>query len=103
MAHHIINQNFESSLWPIHLPFVYLPFEHSENIDDQILSIQKHEQLLSAMPHDLIPSLSSYLHFAIIHKQVIEKYGRFPGRNQILSRISTEEELVYLNNDPYKF
>ena len=55
------------------------------------------------MPHDLIPSLSSYLHFAIIHKQVIEKYGRFPGRNQILSRISTEEELVYLNNDPYKF
>lgn len=103
VAHHIINQNYESSLWPIHLPFVYLPFEHSENIEDQILSVAKHEQLISNAPEDLKKSFSPFLQFAIIHKQVIEKYERFPGRNQILSRSSTEEELLYLRNDLYKF
>ena len=102
VAHHLIAQNFESSLWPIHLPFVYLPFEHSESLDYQILSVQKFEQLVSNAPEDLKPVLTPYLQFAVVHKQVIQRFGRFPGRNQILSRDSTEEEITYLREDPYK-
>jgi uncharacterized protein (DUF924 family) len=99
----IINKGFESQLWPIHLAFVYLPFEHSENLEDQLLSIQKHEELISHLPEPLKSSMKNYLSYAIIHKNVIEKFGRFPGRNQILSRESTEAELKYLKEDVYKF
>lgn len=102
IAHHIINQNFESSLWPIHLPFVYLPFEHTESLEYQELSVQKFQQMVSNAPEALKPVLSSYLQFAVIHKQVIEKFGRFPGRNQILSRLNTEEEIIYLHEDRFK-
>lgn len=66
--------------------FMYLPFEHSEEMADQKQSVA----LLGALGDD---ELTRY---AVAHREVIATYGRFPHRNAILGRISTAEEEAYL-------
>ncbi len=65
--------------------FYYLPFAHSENIADQDLSVM----LASSLGE---PHLTRAEH----HREIIRRFGRFPHRNEILSRKSTEEELLFL-------
>ncbi len=69
--------------------FLYLPFEHSENMSDQKRSVELFEKIKDDDPlgYD----------YAVRHYKVIEKYGRFPHRNKILGRENTPEEEVYLS------
>ena len=67
--------------------FVYLPFEHSERIEDQRRSVALFETLND----------ENLIKYALAHREVIEKYGRFPHRNAILGRVSTPEEEDYLS------
>lgn len=66
--------------------FFYMPFEHSEAIEDQHRAVA----LCEALGNE------TYLDYAIRHRVVIERFGRFPHRNPILGRISTPEEQEYL-------
>ncbi|GAB5471326.1 MAG: DUF924 family protein [Rhodospirillales bacterium] len=66
--------------------FLYLPFEHSEDLGDQYLSLA----LIAALPD------KELRHWAAAHLQVIERFGRFPHRNAVLGRPSTAEERAYL-------
>ncbi len=68
--------------------FVYLPFEHSENINDQRRCVELFEKMKEDDPlgHD----------YALRHLKIIEKYNRFPHRNKILNRDNTPEEEEYL-------
>jgi uncharacterized protein (DUF924 family) len=75
---------------PYHRAFVYLPYEHSESLDVQRESLRLAAQL-QAEPID-----PSYYGAALRHAQVIERFGRFPHRNAILGRTSTDEERVFL-------
>ena len=68
--------------------FVYLPFEHSEDINDQHRSVA----LFDAMKED---DATGY-EYAVKHLEVIDQYGRFPHRNKILGRMNTPEEEKYL-------
>src|SRR5216683_1798494 len=72
-------------------PFFYLPFHHSENIDDQ----RRSRALFEALPRnpDRAGSLRRYGRPYI---EVIERFGRFPHRNAILGRESTPEEIALL-------
>lgn len=65
--------------------FMYLPLMHSENADDQELSVAK-AATLGGEPH----------RFALHHRDLIGRFGRFPHRNELLGRASTEEELQFL-------
>lgn len=103
ISRHIISKGFESDLWPIHLLFAYLPFEHSENLQDQVLSVEKFKELVNKVPDQLKIEFNLHLMYAEIHKKVIQRFGRFPGRNYFMGRESTEEEKLYLIQDPYKF
>jgi len=67
--------------------FSYLPFEHSENIDDQEQSVRLFSDLGDA----------NYLDFAQRHRDVVRTFGRFPHRNAFVGRQSTEAELDYLS------
>ncbi|PDT42984.1 MULTISPECIES: DUF924 family protein [Sinorhizobium] len=67
-------------------PFFYMPFEHSENLTDQTMSVK----LFTALGDP------GYLDYAIRHREVIERFGRFPHRNAILGRTSTPAEEEYL-------
>ncbi len=65
-----------------------MPFMHSENIDDQALSLKLFDQ----------PGLEDNLRFARHHYGIVERFGRFPHRNKILGRESTDAEIEYLNS-----
>ncbi|MGE7368402.1 DUF924 family protein [Neorhizobium sp. NPDC001467] len=67
--------------------FSYLPFEHSEDVDDQDRAVALFSDLGDA----------EYLDFARRHRDVIVRFGRFPHRNGILGRETTEAELDYLS------
>ena len=71
--------------------FVYLPFEHAESLAMQDEAIRLLGRLC-----DEAPCESSMLDYAHRHRAVIERFGRFPHRNEILGRQSTAEELAYL-------
>lgn len=90
IAKQAIHKGFDIILNPLKRRFLYLPFEHSENLSDQRRSVQLFETMKADDP-------VGYEH-ALKHYQVIERFGRFPGRNAALSRSSTEEELEYLKN-----
>lgn len=68
--------------------FFYLPLEHSEDLEDQVLSVQLHAQLPGDDP-DL---------WARKHHDVIRDFGRFPHRNAALGRQSTPAEVAYLRD-----
>jgi uncharacterized protein (DUF924 family) len=66
--------------------FFYMPFEHSELLADQDLSVS----LFEAHGDE------TYLDYAVRHRDVIARYGRFPHRNGFLGRVSTPAEEAYL-------
>ena len=68
--------------------FVYLPFEHSESLEDQERSVA----LFSANCPE------SFLPYAIEHRDIITRFGRFPHRNRALGRETTAEEQQYLDD-----
>ena len=73
--------------------FLYLPFEHSEALADQHRAV------------DLISSLGDahFTRYAEAHRDIIARFGRFPHRNAILGRISTPEELAFLQQPNSSF
>jgi uncharacterized protein (DUF924 family) len=73
--------------------FLYLPFEHQENAGAQARSLE----LISALGD---PELTKY---ALAHKDIIDRFGRFPHRNAILGRTSTAEELELLKGPGSSF
>ena len=87
LARRAIELGYDDQKWPEEWRvFFYLPFEHSEEIADQHRAVD----LISALGND------EYMKYAIAHRDVIERFGRFPHRNVILGRTSTPEEEAYL-------
>lgn len=84
----------ELSMWE--RTFVYLPFEHSENRDDQRRSVELFEALVEDCPDPWKEAAEEFLDYARKHREVIEEFGRFPHRNEILGRESTDAEQKYL-------
>jgi len=76
--------------------FFYLPLEHSETAADQELSVQLYTRLFQEVPVDQVDLFRGYLTFALRHRRIIARFGRFPHRNSILGRPSTPEELAFL-------
>ena len=88
---------------PIERSFFYLPLEHSENLEQQGLSIRAFEQLVCDVPDDYKKSFEITLSYAKSHHYVIEKFGRFPELNEILERESSIEEREFIASGKYAF
>jgi uncharacterized protein (DUF924 family) len=73
--------------------FLYLPFEHSEELADQLRCIALTEALGD----------EEYARYAKLHHDVIARFGRFPHRNAILGRPSTPEEEAFLQQPGSRF
>jgi uncharacterized protein (DUF924 family) len=97
MAKHAISQGFNRELLPVERLFIYLPFEHSENLADQRQSVALHEGLKDD------PDSAEAILYSIAHLKVIERFGRFPHRNQILGRETTTEEAEFLQQPNSSF
>lgn len=86
---HAVAQGLDKDIDKDKVSFLYMPLMHSENIEDQNLSVKLFEQA----------GLIENLRFAKHHRDIIKLYGRFPHRNKILQRESSKDEVDYLNSD----
>lgn len=85
-------------LEPIERAFFYMPLEHAESLEHQDRSVECFSRLLAELPVGQRPRLQSSLDFAHQHRDVVQRFGRFPHRNRALQRSSTPEELAFLNS-----
>jgi uncharacterized protein (DUF924 family) len=76
--------------------FLYLPFEHSEDVADQDLSVLLFAEAAVAAPETIEDHFRGYLDYATKHRDLIRKFGRFPHRNEVLARKSTPEEEIFM-------
>ena len=76
--------------------FAYLPLEHAEDSALQRRSVDLFEALCGAVPADERERFGGFLDYARRHRDVIERFGRFPHRSAALGRVSTAEEANYL-------
>lgn len=91
-----ITKSYDLVLSPSERVFLYMPFEHSENIDDQKQCLILFEQIASESTGDALEIAKDYLHYAKEHYDIIKKFNRFPHRNKILSRESTPQEHAFM-------
>lgn len=96
-AKHAVAKGFDQELMTVERWFVYLPFEHSENLDHQHQSVE----LFATLGDD--PDSAATIDYAIRHRLVIERFGRFPHRNKILGRATTPEEAEFLKQPRSSF
>lgn len=93
----------DQQLRPIQRVFVYLPLEHSENLAHQQRCVELNTALVQQVPPAWHKSFESFADFAEKHRVIIERFGRFPHRNTILGRPSTNEELQFLQQPGSSF
>ena len=93
----------DNLLRPIEKVFLYLPFEHSEELDDQKKSVALYKNLYESAAENLKESFAGFLDYAVRHHDIIMRFGRFPHRNKILDRPSTAEEVVFLSQPGSSF
>ncbi|SNT68569.1 DUF924 family protein [Paracoccus seriniphilus] len=86
VARRALERGFDQQTDPTARQFFYLPFMHSEDLDDQEHSVALYEALGDA----------NSLHFAREHRNIIARFGRFPHRNAVLGRSNTAEEEEFL-------
>jgi len=93
----------DARLRPVHRVFFYLPLEHSESLDHQNRSIESFTALNDSISLENRKAFSGFLDFAVKHREIIERFGRFPHRNSILGRKSTAEEIEFLKQPGSSF
>ncbi len=81
--------------------FLQMPYQHSESKEDQEKSLEVAKSLISnaeakGASEGVISFYQAIFKFAVKHAEIIEQFGRFPHRNELLGRESTEAEISYL-------
>jgi uncharacterized protein (DUF924 family) len=84
-AEHAVDRALDRELPPFQRMFLYMPFMHSENLEHQRRSVE----LFRGLPGE---GETSPLHYAVRHMEIIERFGRFPHRKEVLGRRTTPEE-----------
>ena len=92
-----LSRGFDRSLPASWRQFIYLPFEHSEDLADQALSVK----LAGNLARD--PAFARVLDYAQRHQAIVARFGRFPHRNAALGRKSTAEEEAFLKEPGSSF
>jgi uncharacterized protein (DUF924 family) len=90
-AEEAIERGDDLGMLPVERQFLYLPFEHSERLDDQERALELFRSL------DAFDETRGLSDWARRHHAVVARFGRFPHRNAILGRASTPEEVAFLS------
>jgi uncharacterized protein (DUF924 family) len=83
--------------------FLYMPFMHSEDLATQERGVALFRAFRDEASGALRKELDNNLRFAEQHRDIIASWGRFPHRNQVLGRLSTDEELEFLKQPGSSF
>ena len=98
-----IESKHDLELEPIQRIFMYMPLEHAEDLEMQDLCANKFREAMAPYLDDPDSPAQNYLKASQDHRAIIEQFGRFPHRNAVLGRESTEAEIAYLNGDHKSF
>jgi uncharacterized protein (DUF924 family) len=90
LAQEAVRRSLDRELSAPQKSFMYMPYMHSESPAVHDTAVKLFSQ----------PGLEGNLDFELRHKHIIERFGRYPHRNQILGRISTAEEIEFLKTSP---
>ncbi len=93
LAGEVLARGWDQALRKSERLFIYLPFEHAEDLALQARSVA----LISALADDILTK------FALEHQVIIQRFGRFPHRNAILGRVSTPAEIAFLQQPGSSF
>lgn len=93
-----LRQKMDQSLTLIERVFFYMPLVHSEDSNSQEQSIRLYQELVSLSMSETTQIYQLFLAYAYAHFRVIKEFGRFPQRNKILGRESTQAEIAFLKN-----
>jgi uncharacterized protein (DUF924 family) len=96
-ARHALAAGYDARMKPVERMFCYLPFEHSEALEDQLLACKLTEPLAA------FAQTADAHEYALRHRDVIRRFGRFPHRNAILGRASTPSEIEFLGQPGSSF
>jgi uncharacterized protein (DUF924 family) len=98
-----INRRVDRELIPAQRAFFYLPLEHAEDIELQRLATRCFDSLARTVAQAWRKDYESFADYSGYHRDIIERFGRFPHRNQILGRSSTPEEIEFLKQPGSSF
>jgi len=93
-----IDRGVDQRVRAVEAVFLYLPLEHSESLDDQRHCVALFEQLATRAPAAARGAFDGFCDYARRHLAVIERFGRFPHRNEVLGRESTDAERASLED-----
>ena len=92
-----LERGYDRALLPVEKLFVYLPFEHSEVLADQLRACELTQPLAA------FADTADVYRYALAHRDIIARFGRFPHRNAIMGRVSTPEEIEFLKQPGSSF
>ncbi len=98
-----IDSGVDQALRPIERIFFYMPLEHSESIENQQLAVTLITALAAAVSPEKQKLFEGFVDFAKRHRDIVQRFGRFPHRNAILGRSSTPEEMEFLKHPGSSF
>lgn len=102
-ARALVGQGHDIGLPPLRRSFLYLPFEHAEDRAAQEESVRLYTALAADGVGPLARTLTKTLDYAVRHRDIIARFGRFPHRNEVLQRASTAEEIEFLKQPGSRF
>ena len=87
-AQHAVAKGWDKAMHEFEAVFLYLPYEHAEDLDVQNECVRLYTALGGA----------GWMEFVIKHQEIVQQFGRFPHRNAVLGRQSTPEELAFMES-----
>jgi len=96
-ARHAVAHGYDRAMLPVERLFAYLPFEHSEVAADQLKACEL------SKPLDAFEETADAYRYAVAHREIIQRFGRFPHRNAVLGRPSTPQEIEFLTQPGSSF
>lgn len=98
-----IEQGWDETMPNAHRVFLYMPLMHSEALEDQQACMEHFTRMHKQVPEAIKAPIESNLKFAQMHLDIVERFARFPHRNELLGRQSTPEELEFLQGPGSSF
>lgn len=98
-----VEQGADRGLIPAQRAFFYLPFEHAEDPALQRRGVQLFQRVATDVAPAWRKEYTSFADYAGHHRDIVERFGRFPHRNTILGRASTPEEVEFLKEPGSSF
>lgn len=103
LCHEGLRLGVDRSLIGHQRAFFYLPLMHSEALADQDRCVACFEAFRRELPAEVAERLAGHERAAEQHRAIVARFGRFPHRNEILGRASTDEEIAFLKEPGSRF